>query len=433
MKKYYLPVLIIAVVVILTTMFLQQNRHQRYEKYLLSLYASDFPVQTKTFHSEKPKPDKPHLAAQQDYYATFDPNLKRIPSERIYAAYVKTNKSPSLKNSSLSWTELPSNMGGRVRSMMYDLNDSQHKKVWAGSVTGGLWVNNDITHPDSAWHAVDDLWENLSVGCLATDPQNTSVLYAGTGEAQTAVSIYRESSGKGVGIYKSSNAGANWQLIPSTSGFSYVTDLEVRIENDTSTIYAAVSSGTYKGVDHPSQPYDGLYQSKDGGQSWKQVLPLIEGLSVPYTPSDIEITPTGRIFVGTTRNLQGAGGGCILWSDNGLNWSLVDHYKTLIEQETDPRFQIPGRVLLASTPAAPSSIYAVVAAGGYTEEDFIYYRGKYLIRSDNTGTDWYELNQPSPDGAWSTLAWHALTLAVLTNVKNCNWESMSYQFQSLPV
>ncbi|QQS52110.1 MAG: T9SS type A sorting domain-containing protein [Bacteroidota bacterium] len=412
MKKIHLILPGIVIVIMLCTVLLLPNKHQRYEKYLLSLYAKDYPLQTETLHSEKPKPDKPHLAAQQDYYATLDPHLQLIPSERLYTAFVKVKNNPSLKNSSLSWTELTSNMGGRVRSLMYDPNDGQHKKVWAGSVTGGLWVNNDITHSDSAWQIVDDLWESLSVGCLAFDPQNPEVLYAGTGEAQTAVNIYRESSGKGVGIYKSSNGGKNWNLIPSTSKFSYVTDLVVRIENYTSTLYAAVSSGTYKGVDHSAQPSDGLYQSKDEGETWKQVLPLIEGMDMPYTPSDIVITPTGRIFVGTTRNLQGTGGGCILWSDNGLNWTLIDQYKTLIEQETDPRFQIPGRVLMASTPASPSSIYAVIAAGGYTEENFIYYRGKYLIRSDNEGANWYELNQPSPDGAWSTLAWHALTLAV---------------------
>lgn len=412
MKKLSIVFLSIAVVIFLSTLLLQENKHKHYEKYLRSLYAGDFHSQNKTIRSEKPKPDKPHLAAQQDYYATLDPHLQLIPSERLYTAFVKVKNNPSLKNSSLSWTELTSNMGGRVRSLMYDPNDGQHKKVWAGSVTGGLWVNNDITHSDSAWQIVDDLWESLSVGCLAFDPQNPAILYAGTGEAQTAVTIYRESSGKGVGIYKSSNGGKNWNLIPSTSKFSYVTDMVVRIENDTSTLYAAVSSGTYKGADHPAQSNDGLYQSKDGGESWKQVLPMIEGSSVSYTPSDIEISPIGRLFVGTTCNLEGTGGGCILWSDNGLNWTLIDQYKTLIEQETDPRFQIPGRVLLASTPAAPSSVYAVIAAGGYTEEDFIYYRGKYLIRSDNIGGDWYELNQPSPDGAWSTLAWHALTLAV---------------------
>lgn len=45
----------------------------------------------------------------------------------------------------LEYTERgPRNIGGRTRTMMVDPNDASRKKVWAGSVSGGLWVTGNI-------------------------------------------------------------------------------------------------------------------------------------------------------------------------------------------------------------------------------------------------------------------------------------------------
>jgi len=40
--------------------------------------------------------------------------------------------------------EGPNNIGGRSRSIMLDPNDPTKKKIWAGSVSGGLWVAQNI-------------------------------------------------------------------------------------------------------------------------------------------------------------------------------------------------------------------------------------------------------------------------------------------------
>lgn len=44
----------------------------------------------------------------------------------------------------VTWKERgPNNVGGRTRTMMFDPNDPSGKKLWAGSVSGGLWVANN--------------------------------------------------------------------------------------------------------------------------------------------------------------------------------------------------------------------------------------------------------------------------------------------------
>ena len=366
------------------------------------------------------KPDRPDLAAFHEYFMTVDPELKRVPVERLSKAYEQTRsiwlnrKNSESVATGLEWTGYPSDYSGRTRSLMFDPNDPEHKKVWAGAVTGGLWYNNDITDGGSRWVPVNDFWDNLAISCITSDPNNPLIFYAGTGEASTAVIIYRESSGRGTGILKSTDGGDTWNLLPSTEGFAYVTDIEIRNEDGKSVLYAGVVSGTYKGSDHESFPGDGLYRSSDGGETWTQVLPFITGLNVPFAPSDIEISASGRIFVGTGRNLDSEGAATILFSDDGTagSWTIFDDYRTIIEE--DETFPYPGRVMLASAPSDENIVYALVSSGYIRYDSFIGYYCRHILRSEDQGVSWKEITIPPlyEERTWATLAWHALTAAV---------------------
>lgn len=49
------------------------------------------------------------------------------------------------ENGIIQWEERgPTNVGGRSRGLMIDPNVTSNKKVWTGSVSGGLWVVNNI-------------------------------------------------------------------------------------------------------------------------------------------------------------------------------------------------------------------------------------------------------------------------------------------------
>ncbi|MCF6171958.1 MAG: hypothetical protein L3J66_13350 [Bacteroidales bacterium] len=119
----------------------------------------------------------------------------------------------------LSWTGTSANTGGQTRTMMFGPNDATHKKVWTGGVTGGLWYTNNINNTDSLWRTVDDFWSNLAICSIAYDPNNTLAFYVGTGEVETARVTYRESSGLGAGIYKTTDGGSTWNLLASTADF----------------------------------------------------------------------------------------------------------------------------------------------------------------------------------------------------------------------
>lgn len=404
-------VLLIPILILSIIFFLISNNINEYSTFLKSEYEK-----VKSF-------DKPDISGFRDFLMTQDPELNRVPQERLTRAFSEKQLANTQKTTnSLNWLQTETTMGGRTRDIMYDPTDVTNKKVWACSVTGGLWYNNDITSSVSDWQPVSDDWISMATTNICFDPNNPSTFYVGTGEAETAIHIYRESSGRGFGIWKTTDAGQTWQQLSSTQNFAYVSDIEVRNENGTSVIYAGVMSGEYKGAVFQAMPTDGLYRSTDGGASWTQVLPNIPGETVPYAPSDIEIADNGTIYIGTTNNLNGDGGACILKSVTGTvaSWSVNSDYRNLIQAESN--YNIPGRVELSASKSNPAVVYAIIGAGSNTEliEGFGTTIGKYIVKTTNSGTSWIDINMPADNNEknWAYLSWHAFMVQASPNDEN---------------
>jgi hypothetical protein len=349
---------------------------------------------------EENKTDRPDLAWEQDYLRTLDPALGRPAPERLSPIIAKMqNKSlyPAAPGSSLTpWVERgPNNVGGRTRALIFDPNDSTHKKVWAGGATGGLWYNDDITNANSSWIAVNDFWANISVSCIAFDPNNAQIAYVGTGEG------FGSGSGRGEGIWKTLDGGNTWNQITSTKAFYYINDIMVRNEGGQSIVYAAVDGNNYRGV-WQGVVNAGLQRSINGGSTWAQVLPIVPlQVSNNFVASDIEFDSSNRIWIGTKSNPFGFGGGTILYSDNGTSWTISNTITV-----TKSR----GRVELACAPSNVNFIYAII-------EDVA--TVKTMIKTTNRGTTWSPMTLPidADTGIPATdfsrgQAWYDLIMAV---------------------
>jgi len=179
----------------------------------------------------------PNKYFERQWELTMDPATGKPQPERLFTL----QESLRLKNmaskvpGSAAWNNWeergPNNVGGRTRAIMFDPNDVTNKRVFAGGVSGGLWVNNDITNEDSSWEIVD-MPQNLAISVITYDPNNTNVFYLGTGESYVAGGV------NGNGLWKSVDGGTNWSKVFGgiTGETTFQTNLKLIVNSPSSII-----------------------------------------------------------------------------------------------------------------------------------------------------------------------------------------------------
>ncbi len=293
-----------------------------------------------------PKYDRPDLAAEHDFIMTVDPALGFVPYERKVLAnnYAKLLLSQKSAIPNVEWTERgPDNIGGRTRALMFDPNDTQNQKVWAGGVSGGLWYNSNITSSATQWQSVNDFWANIAISTIAYDPSNTNIFYVGTGEG------WSSKMAKGNGIWKTTDGGNSWnQLINTTNGdFNYNQKIVV---TSTGRVIAATEAG--------------IFISDDGGANW------IQKLSNFF--SDIEIAANGDIYAG--KGKSGVSGDLFKSTNNGTSWTSIM-----------PSGGDPTRIEIACAPSNSQVLYIVSSAGTVVE---------WMKKSTDAGATWSDITIP---------------------------------------
>lgn len=238
---------------------------------------------------------------------TRDLSSGKVPLDQMWEAVQQTNVQKGIvANSSnvsdvLSWLERgpdrdvvgPSNgntranngvTSGRIDAILVDGGDPTGKTVWVGGDMGGLWKTTDITVSPANWTLVNDLFPNLIVSSIAQNPANPDIMYFSTGEGYVGVGA-AVGSERGIGVFKSIDHGLTWNLLPSTSGFTYSTKM---ICDNAGNIYLGTA-----GVGL------GLVRSTDGGTTWVSINPTGLGTNI----GDIELSSTGRLHVTGRSNM----------------------------------------------------------------------------------------------------------------------------------
>ena len=248
------------------------------------------------------------------------------------------------------WENLgPGNIGGRVRELLIDPNDAN--VMYTAAVAGGVWKTMD---GGASWMPLDDAMANLAVSSMAMHHDNSSVIYAGTGEG-----FFNGDAVRGDGVFVSMDAGASWTQLASTannSDFRYVNKIRISPTMD-GRLYAATRGG--------------LLRSDDSGETWTKLF------ETEATEGCLDLTVTAS---GETDTL--------VFSCGSFNPATVyqstdagDTIAAVIEDE------FLGRTTLAVAPSDSNIVYALSATNGNDETEFRY--GFYkLHRSDDGGATW---------------------------------------------
>ena len=167
------------------------------------------------------------------------------------------------------------------------------------------------------------------------DPTNPDVIYAGTGEG-----YFNGDAARGLGIFRTTDGGANWARLPGTDNpnFYYVNDLVISPTGG-ERLYAATSTG--------------VWRSSDRGASWARVLtPVASGQPVNGGCLDLAIRsdqPADHVFAACGTFAQGR-----IYRNTDAGGE-----STWTEVFTEPGM---GRTALAIAPSNQEIVYAISTA-----------------------------------------------------------------------
>ena len=233
-------------------------------------------------------------------------NLYQI-QEELYQKSLYPIEGVPGENPDMAWVARgPSNIAGRTNGIMFDPNDSTNKRVFAGGVSGGIFVNEDITDVNSEWKMIQGIPRNLPVSELTYDPNNPKIFYAGTGESFTSGDAI------GNGLWRSTDGGNSWENI-----FGGRSDSEQVFRNEKTEIEILTQDG--------ANPINFL-QASFG--------PNLPGPPLSYLQNDVVIAnPIDACS--TLSNADQISGKIVLIQDGTINGSSnCDYFKKVMEGQS---------------------------------------------------------------------------------------------------
>ena len=139
-------------------------------------------------------------------------------------------------------------------------------------------------------------------------------------------------------------------------GVFYINDVVVRNNEGNSEIYIATGVSSHRDAASHIFGVDdyGIWKSLDQGTTWIKVPAYLDGSTKLYQPMDLELDPnSNKLWVSTTNNFKGTGGGTILVSNSGMTGFIK---KYTIENGRRTELEI----------ASDGTIYALAAANPVT-------------------------------------------------------------------
>jgi len=246
-----------------------------------------------------------------------------------------------------------------------------------GSCGGGVWKTTD---GGLYWRNVSDgFFKRASVGAIAVAGSDPNVVYAGMGEA-----CIRGNVSHGDGVYRSTDGGRTWTHL----GLADTRNIgKVRVHpQDPDTAFVAAL-----GHAHGPNPERGIFRTRDGGKTWKNVLSrgnAAGGIDISIDPTNPRIV-FASLWEAIRRPHQmssgGPGSGLFKSTDGGDTWVDISRNRGLPKG-------VLGKIAVAVSPARPDRVFALIEAtdGG-------------VFRSEDGGLSW---SKGSEDRELRQRAWY---------------------------
>jgi photosystem II stability/assembly factor-like uncharacterized protein len=263
----------------------------------------------------------------------------------------------------------PALTSGRISD--FAINPNNNSEFYVATSSGGVWKT---VNAGTTFKPIFDEEGSYSIGCITMDPNNTNVLWVGTGENNNQRSV-----AYGDGLYKSEDGGKSWKNV-GLKNSEHIGKIAVD-PRDSDVVYVAAYGPLWS-----AEGDRGLYKTTDGGKNWEAVLTIDEHTGV----SEVHLDPCDPDVIYAIAHQRrrrmwtylGGGPGSAIYKskDAGASFSKIN--------EGLPEGDL-GRIGLAISPLDSKTIYAIVEAQ----------RGKGgFYRSINGGASWEKQNSYTSRG-----------------------------------
>ncbi len=178
-----------------------------------------------------------------------------------------------------TYTGRATKTSGRITSLAVDPKcGDEDCRLYVGAAGGGVWVTENALETKPEWKPLSKGMAVNAIGSILIDPTDKSgkTVYVGTGEPNGS-----SDSEAGVGLYKSTNRGSNWQIVPGSVAVAKdraIAGVAVDPQNANhifiGTAVARHGSSSVNGgrFTPPGAPVVGLYESTNGGSTFNLVF-----------------------------------------------------------------------------------------------------------------------------------------------------------------
>lgn len=263
----------------------------------------------------------------------------------------------------------PAQPSGRISD--FAVNPNNFKEYYVAVSSGGVWKTENA---GTTYIPIFDGEGSYSIGCVSLDPNNSNVVWVGTGENNNQRSVPY-----GDGVYKSIDGGKKWENMGLKKS-EHIGKILIDPRNSDVIYVAAIGPLWSEGGDR------GVFKTTDGGETWNNVLTIDVHTGVndivmdPRNPDVIYASAFQRRRHVFTYLGGGPGSGMYKTTDGGANWEKINSGLPKVDM---------GRIGLAIAPSDPEIIYAIVEAA----------QGKGgFFKSTNRGASWSKQSGYSSSG-----------------------------------
>ncbi|MCG8699587.1 MAG: hypothetical protein MI922_16145, partial [Bacteroidales bacterium] len=270
----------------------------------------------------------------------------------------------------------PAFTSGRIADIV--VNPTNSSEYYVGVACGNIWKT---TNAGTTFKPVFENYGSYSIGCLAMDPNNSNVIWAGTGENN-----HQRALGYGDGVYKSVDGGKKWKNMGLKQSFQ-IGMIAIDPSNSDVVYVAAEGSAWGPGGDR------GLYKTTNGGKLWERILNVSPHTGInnvilhPKDPQVIFATSEQRRRRVNTKIGGGPETALYKSTDGGKNFRKITSGL--------PKSHLGG-MGMAISPANPDVMYLIIEG----QNDANNKNTGGFFRSTDRGESWSKMSSHSSSGQY---------------------------------